>query len=140
MPENKLKVGTIRQRVIFKASPIEVYEVLMNSKKHTAMTGAKAVCSPKVGGKIIAWDGYITGKNLRLTKGKMILQEWRTTEFPEGYGPSILKFTFKKKGDTTELVMVQTNVPKEQLNDYVDGWKNFYWVKMKKYLSKVKSK
>ncbi|MDE1869427.1 MAG: SRPBCC domain-containing protein [Candidatus Micrarchaeota archaeon] len=136
MVQKKLSVGTIKQKAFFTATPEEVFEVLMDPKKHTKMTGARATGAPKVGARITAWDGYITGKNLKLTKGKLIVQEWETDQWPEGYKASTLKITIKKKGKGTELTMVQTNVPKEQVADYADGWKEYYWAKMKKFFKK----
>ncbi len=66
-------------------------------------------------------------------RGKKIEQEWRTTEFPEGYGSSILKITLKKKGDTTELSMSQSKVPASQVKSYEEGWHSSYWEPMKEY-------
>jgi activator of HSP90 ATPase len=48
----------------------------VDAKKHSAFTGAKATGEVKVGGEFSAWDGYITGRNLELEKGKHIVQEW----------------------------------------------------------------
>jgi uncharacterized protein YndB with AHSA1/START domain len=63
------KVTTIRQKTSIPATPDEIYEAFTNSKKHSAFTGSKAKCDPKVGGKFTAWDGYISG-NARAGKGK----------------------------------------------------------------------
>ncbi|MGA2318205.1 MAG: hypothetical protein ABSG71_17760 [Thermodesulfobacteriota bacterium] len=46
-----MKTKTIRQSITFKASPHEVYDALMDSRKHAKFTGAKARISRKVGGK-----------------------------------------------------------------------------------------
>ena len=86
-----------------------------------------------MGAKFTAWDEYISGKNLELTRGKKIVQEWTTTEWPEGYGPSVLKISLKKKGDSTELSMVQTKVPSSEVNKYDEGWHSSYWEPMKLY-------
>ncbi len=51
-------------------------------------------------------DGYIFGKNLELVKGKKIVQEWTTTEWPENYPPSILTLIFQAKPSGTLLTMV----------------------------------
>jgi activator of HSP90 ATPase len=79
-----LKTTTITQKVIISAAPKEVYDAFVDAKKHSAFTGAKATCDPKVGGGFTAWDGYISGRNLELERGKRIVQEWSTTEWPEG--------------------------------------------------------
>ena len=59
---------TIKQVVIFEAEPHEVYEDFMDSKKHAEFTGEKAKISREIKGKIMAYDGYIVGKNIELVK------------------------------------------------------------------------
>jgi uncharacterized protein YndB with AHSA1/START domain len=133
-----MRFGTIRQRVLIEAKPMEVYEAYVDPKKHAAFTGQGATGAPKVGGKFTAGDGYITGKYLELEKGRRILHEWSTTEWPEGYPPSILELTLKAKGMNTELTMVQSKVPEEQVDYYAEGWKEFYWEPLKKYFARQK--
>jgi len=133
-----MQFSTIRQKVLIPATPDEVYEAFMDAKKHTAFTKSKATCDPKVGGKFTAWDGYISGKNLELEKGKKIVQEWITTEWPKGYPPSKLELTFKKKGKATELTMIHSMVPAQQA-DLEEGWTQFYWEPLKEYFGKKKS-
>jgi uncharacterized protein YndB with AHSA1/START domain len=70
----------IQQTVTFKASPHDVYEALMDSKKHAAFSGGKASISRKVGGRISAYDGYITGKNIELIPDQEIVQDWRAVD------------------------------------------------------------
>ena len=63
-----MKTKTIRQTVRFKASPREVYELLMNSKKHQSLSGEKAIISTQVPGKFTAWNGHITVSNTLLAR------------------------------------------------------------------------
>jgi len=105
----------------------------MHAKRHSEFTGSKATSDPRVGGEFTAWDGYIFGKNLKLENGKRIVQEWKTTEWPADYPPSIVEFTFRKIKNDTELTMVHENVPAEQASSYRKGWIDFYWKPMKKY-------
>ena len=44
-----MQTKTLQQTVTFKASPQEVYDVLMNSKKHRSLSGESAKISKKVG-------------------------------------------------------------------------------------------
>ena len=130
------KFSTITQRVLVSASPDEVYSSLMESKSHAEVTGSPAKMSSKVGGTFTAWDGYISGKNLELAPGKKIVQEWRTTEWPEGYPPSKLVITLTSKGGGTELKMVHSKVPAEQRDDYADGWRSCYWDPLREHFAK----
>lgn len=130
-----LKLSTIRQTVTFNAPPEVVYEILTDSKKHAAFTGSAAKISGSVGGRLTAGDGYIKGRNLVLTKGKRIVQDWSTTEWPRGYPPSRLEIRLSKAKGGTRLLMVHSKVPAEQRDYYEQGWKDFYWAPLKKYLA-----
>jgi activator of HSP90 ATPase len=131
-----VKTETIRQKVLIPATLTEVYEAFVDAKKHSKFTGSKATCDPKVGGQFTAWGGYISGKNLELEGGKRIVQEWLTTEWPEGQPPSRLELNFKKAEGGTELSMVHSGVPAEQAADVAQGWIDFYWDPLKEYFKK----
>jgi uncharacterized protein YndB with AHSA1/START domain len=133
--EQPMKFGTIKQVVVFDATPQEVYEAYVDPKKQAAFTGTAVTGTPKVGGKFYSGDGYITAKYTKLQPGKKIVHEWTTTEWPAGYPPSILELTLKPKGKGTELTMVHSKVPTEQVDYYAEGWKQFYWAPLKKYFA-----
>ena len=133
-----MKFGVIRQAELFDAEPKVVYEAYVNPKKHAAFTGTTVKGAPKEGEKFTAGDGYIKGKFIKLEPKKRVVQEWTTTEWPAGYPPSVLELTFKPKGKKTELTMVHSKVPADQVEYYSEGWKEFYWGPLKKYLTKVR--
>src|SRR5262249_49363378 len=94
-----MKTKTIQQTVRFKAAPQAVYELLMNSKKHSLLSGEKAVISTKVPGKFTAWNGHITGFNLALKPGAKIVQAWRATGWwPDHYSVAIFDIQKSKNG------------------------------------------
>lgn len=131
-----MKATTIKQKTLIPATPDEVYDAFMEAKKHSAFTGSKATSDPKVGGEFTAWDGYISGRNLELVKGKKIVQEWSTTDWPDKFPPSRLELTFKGAKGGTEISMIHSNVPAEQADDLAEGWNEFYWKPMKEYFTK----
>jgi activator of HSP90 ATPase len=131
-----LKFGTIEQTVFFEAVPDEIYDSLLDPRKHSEFTGSPATTSAKDGAAFMAWEGYVAGKNLELMKGKKIVQEWKTTEWPDGYPASRLEFTLIAKKGGTELKMVHSKVPEEQVASYAGGWKSAYWDPLKAYLAK----
>jgi activator of HSP90 ATPase len=128
-----LKFGTIRQRVTIDASPQEVYDAYVNEKKHSEFTGSTASGTARKGAKFEAWDGYITGKFLELEKGKRVVQEWKTSEWPAGYPPSMLELKFRGRRGKTELTMIHSKVPAEQVKKYSEGWVESYWDPLKEY-------
>jgi activator of HSP90 ATPase len=135
---NKLEVTTITQKVIIpKASPKQVYEAYVDPKIHSEFTDSKVTGKPVIGGKFTAWDGYISGKFLELEEGKKVVQEWSSTDFPEGASPSRLELTFFAVPKGTEIVMVHSNVPKDQEAETAEGWIEFYWEPLKEYFKKT---
>ncbi len=126
-----MKTKTIKQTVTFKTTPEEVYDALMNSKKHSIFTESNASISTKVNGKIVAYDSYIEGRNEKLTPGKLIVQKWRGSDWPDGHY-SLATFKLEKKGKGTKLTFTQKNVPEGQFKSIRKGWKEHYWQKMKK--------
>src|SRR3989338_6505060 len=101
-----METRTIKQKIIFKATPHEVYEALMDSKRHEKFTGAKASISRKVGGKVSAYDGWIEAENVELIPDKKIVQKWRGDDWPEGHF-SVATFELKKIPQGTELAFTQ---------------------------------
>jgi len=129
-----MKPNIINQKVTFNTSPEILYNMLMQEKKHEAFTGAEAKISYRVGGEFSVWDGYITGKNILLEKGKMIVQEWWCGDLPDGHNTTVT-FSFSViKNNKTQLAFTQTNVPPDQYDALSKGWIDFYWNPMKQYL------
>lgn len=125
-----MKTKTIRQIVNFRATPHDVYEALMDSKKHSKFTGAKASISREVGGNINAYGGYIEGVNVKLVPDKKIVQKWRGSDWPDEYY-STATFELTKSGKGTKLIFMQTGVPEEHCELINKGWVEHYWDKMK---------
>ena len=130
-----METKTIKQSVTIKAKPHDVYEALMDSKKHARFTGGKAVISREVGGKFSAFDGYSEGVNLELIPDKKIVQSWRAEDWPEGHY-STATFALKEVAGGTNLAFTQTGVPEEFLDDIAQGWRDYYWAPMKEILEK----
>ena len=65
-----------------------------------------------------------------------MVQEWKSTDFPEGSPPSKLELTFRVVPKGTEIVMVHSNVPKDQEDETAEGWTDSYWEPMKQYFKK----
>jgi activator of HSP90 ATPase len=132
---SKMKTASIRQTVTFSASPLEVYNLIMDEKKHAAFTGSEATMSTKVNGKFNVFDGYCHGYNIELVKGKKIVQAWHFAEdgWPDDHY-SICTFNFEPVGDKTKLSFLQTDVPAHKAGSLKEGWREFYWDAMKAWL------
>jgi uncharacterized protein YndB with AHSA1/START domain len=117
------------------AAPAEVYDAFVNAKTHARFTGAEATGAARVGGRFAAWNGYIQGVYRDLVKGKKIVADWRTTEWPAGMPDSHVEFTFKAAKGGTEVRLVHTKVPAEQAASYRQGWIDYYWKPLNAYFS-----
>lgn len=126
---------TIEQTETFKATPHDVYELLMVSEKHTEFTGAKATISREVGGSFTAYDGALSGTILKLVPDSKIVKSWRGSD--EGWVPghySTATFSLEAIDGGTRLTFVQTGVPEASYEQINKGWQTYYWPKMKEYL------
>ncbi|MCX5997449.1 MAG: SRPBCC family protein [Chloroflexi bacterium] len=127
-----METKDIRQTVTFKAGAHAVYELLMDSKKHSELAGDEAKVSRKAGGKFNI-GGYIEGVNLELIPDEKIVQSWRYEDWPEGHF-SKATFSFKEEAGKTKMTFTQTGVPVQFYQDIKQGWIDYYWTPMKEML------
>jgi len=130
-----METKNLNQTVVFKASPNEVYEALMDSEKHAKFTGDKAEISRDVGGKVSAYGGFIEGENLELVQDKKIIQKWRGSDWPEGVYSKVI-FILEKMPEGAKLVFTHESIPSQFFEDIKQGWEDFYWKPMKEFLEK----
>jgi activator of HSP90 ATPase len=129
-----MKTKNIEHKVVFNASPDEVYDALINEKKHAQFTGEPAKLRPKAGAAFTCYEGYITGITLELEPGKKIVQAWRSRDWPAGHYSIVTFALAKKSGNTTELHFTQIGVPADDYADKNKGWRTHYWEPLKKFL------
>ncbi len=126
---------TLKQTRTFNADAMDLYDLLMDSKKHSKMTGAKAKISSKVGGAFSAWDGYCSGENIELVPGEKIVQTWRGSDWPEGV-VSRTTYSFASVGPgKTKLTFTQSGIPEQEYEGVKQGWIDFYWDPMANIVS-----
>lgn len=131
-----MKVGSIHQTVNLPGTPRAVYNALMTTKGHIAFTKAKANISPRVGGKFMAWGGYIHGTNLKLVPGRTIYQTWVPSDpkWPKGH-ESRVRYSLTATPRGTRLTFTHSRVPTEHVGHLSSGWKESYWDPLRAYLS-----
>jgi uncharacterized protein YndB with AHSA1/START domain len=127
---------TIKQRVKFKAAPSTVYELLADSRKHTALTGRKAIISRKIGGTFSVGGDEVSGVNVDLVPARRIVQAWRHRKFPDGiYSMAAVTLTPTPDGGT-DLVLTHRGVPKDLIPETEQAWRDRYWSRIKAYLDR----
>lgn len=127
---------TVVQKVVFKNTTTKtLYELYMDSKKHSLATGGPAKISNKVGGKYSAHGGYINGKNLQLVKDKLIVQTWRAQGWDKKDVDSTFMINLEQKGKDVVLHAVHANLPDKHAGHINKGWHDHYWNPWKQFLA-----
>lgn len=67
----------ISQKVTFGASPRELFQTYLDSKKHGAAIDHNASISRKVGSRFAAFGGMLRGRTLMIVPDRLIVQSWR---------------------------------------------------------------
>ena len=130
---------TIKQRVKFNASPATIYNLLADSRKHSAVTGRKATISRKVGGTFSASGDDVSGIIVDLVPGQRIVQAWRHRRFPEGIFSMAAMTMSPTRDGGTELVLTHRGVPKDLIPETERAWREQYWLRIKTFLAQARS-
>ena len=130
-----MKTKTIRQTLTLDASPHDVYEMLMDEKKHARFTGGAAQISRDVGRAFVTNSGYSTGTTKELVQDTKIVQTWRAGDWPDDHY-STLTITLSLVSSKTKLSFVQTGVHEGQYDEIRHGWYDYYWDPLKKSLER----
>ena len=127
---------TIVQKVLFKnTTPKALYNLYMNAKQHSLVTGGPAKISDKEGSSFSAHGDYIKGKNLHLVKDKVIVQTWRAQGWNKNDVDSIFSINLEQKGKDVLLHAVHANLPDTAAASIDKGWHEHYWNHWKQYIA-----
>ena len=126
---------TIQQSVRFNATPETLFEMYVDSEKHSKATGAPARVSRKPGAAFTAFGGMLEGRNLLIVPGEMIAQAWRSTGWSSADADSILILTFSKAGSGGRVDLIHVNVPEHDHKGVTEGWNKYYWKPWRLYLA-----
>lgn len=123
-----MQLTTINEVLFFatiKASAL--FEIYLDAEKHSLVTESTAIIDEKVGSKFSAYDGYCFGENIWVESNKLIIQTWRTNDWPLEAKDSILILRFVEEEKGTKIYMTHEGVPIAMANDLRKGWEDFYW-------------
>jgi activator of HSP90 ATPase len=131
---------TIVQSVRFATPAADLFEIYLDSRKHSAATGGEAKLGRKAGQPFTAWDGWIKGVNLAVVPKRLIVQSWRGRDWDEADADSILILSFSDEGKSGRVDMVHANVPDACADDIEDGWGEHYWEPWRSWLAARKKR
>jgi activator of HSP90 ATPase len=132
-----MKTKNIEKEIIIKSSPHEIYEVFMDSRKHSKLTESKAKISREIGGSFSIYEGDIIGENLELIQDQKIVQTWRSESenWPKGHY-STITLALEPADQGTLIKFTHADIPEASCKSIEEGWDNYYWEPLKRMLEK----
>ncbi|WJX11314.1 hypothetical protein P8452_01940 [Trifolium repens] len=111
--EGKKGCKTISLNEKFNCRAKDLFEIMMDENRWKGFTQSNARISKEVGGEISIFDGSVTGANLELEEGKLIVQRWRFGSWPDGM-QSMVRIVFEEpESGVTVVKLTHTDVPEE---------------------------
>ena len=129
-------MNVVRQTVTFKASPETLFRLYLDPKQHAAAIADKVSISRKVGARFTAFNGMLSGRNLVIVPGKLIVQTWRARPWKPRDPDSILILRFRKARGGGTIDLVHAGMPDYDYQPIKRGWTRYYWTPWKAYLRK----
>jgi activator of HSP90 ATPase len=120
----------LHQQADIPASPERVYAALLDEKQFARMTKAPAKIDSAAGGAFTLFGGRISGRNVELIPGIMVVQAWRNNFWAPGVY-SMVQFKLTLHGTGTRILLDQTGFPPDDYKDLSDGWPEHYWTPLK---------
>jgi len=118
----------IEQTINFSVPASEIYLAYMDENLHSVITNSEAIINAKKGGRMSAYDGYISGKFSELEKDKLIIQTWKAEEEKWGNQDfSTLTLIFEGDNNSCSVKMIHEGFPIELKKYFEDGWIEHYW-------------
>lgn len=88
--EEKKGFKTITLTEKFSCRAKDMFEIMMDENRWKGFTQSNAKISKEVGGEISIFDGSVTGVNMELVEGKLIVQKWRFGSWPDGVNSTVI--------------------------------------------------
>nr|GMD00216.1 activator of 90 kDa heat shock protein ATPase homolog [Ipomoea batatas] len=129
---------TITMTERFNCRSKDLYEILMDENRWKGFTQSNARISREVGGEFSIFDGSVSGTNLELQEGKLIVQKWRFGSWPDGIHSTVrLSFDEPEPG-VTMIKLIHTDVPEEDrygnetvVENTERGWRDLIFHKIR---------
>lgn len=109
---------------VFTCSKDDLYLGLTDLPRLEAITRAKAVSEPRVGGRYMLMQGTVQGEYVSATKGEEIKMKWRMKKWDSDVMPADVRMQIVGEDDgKTRLVVTLSNVPSEERKSTEGFWR-----------------
>ena len=93
MPRNVILAAS------FPAAADRLFDMYLDPQTHAAFTGAPVTIEPRAGTPFSAFDGVLTGTMLHIEPKRLIVQTWRSANWPAEAMDSVLTLQADLFGD-----------------------------------------
>lgn len=131
MPRNIIMAASLP------APPDRLFDMYLDQAAHAAFTGLPVELEARSGGKFRAFNGMLSGKILRIEPKHLIVQTWRSANWPVAAVDSVLTLTFWPESDGARIELAHNNVADEDFAGVSQGWEKYYWTPWRAYLTNV---
>jgi len=114
-----------------KAETMDVYAAITNPFTIELWSGHPAKLELVEGSEFEMYDGDICGKIIRFIEDKELVQQWY---FGDQKEESLVVYKIFGEGDYSTLEVRHSNIPDEDYDDIVYGWKEFFISPIKRFL------
>jgi activator of HSP90 ATPase len=118
------------------APPDRLFDMYLDAAEHAALTGLPVSLEPRAGGMFRAFDGMLSGTILHVQPKSLIVQTWRSVNWPLTAMDSVLTLSFWPAEDGGRIELVHINVADEDFAGVSHGWEKYYWTPWRAYLTK----
>lgn len=129
MPRNVIMAASLP------APADKLFDMYLDAPTHAAFTGLPVTIEPRAGGTFRAFDGMLSGKMLHIEPKQLIVQTWRSVNWPATAMDSVLMLTFWREKDGARIEIVHVNVADEDFAGVSHGWEKYYWTPWRAYLT-----
>jgi len=129
MPRNIIMAASLP------ATPDKLFDMYLDAAEHAAFTGLPVTIEPRAGGVFQAFDGMLSGTILHIEPKALIVQTWRSVNWPLTAMDSVLTLSFWPAEEGTRIELVHANVPEEDFAGVSQGWEKYYWTPWRLYLT-----
>ena len=132
-----METRSIHHTIVFATDALDLYNCMMDARKHSSFTSDEAVIEDKEGTTFSVFGGYAHGKNIVLERGKKIVQTWRanTDGWPANHFSEVV-FVLTTVEGGCQLDFYQTDIPAAVADSIEKGWNEYYWEPLKIYLER----
>ena len=117
------------------STPDRLFDMYLDAGEHAAFTGCAVKIEPHAGAEFKAFNGMISGTVLYLEPKCLIVQAWRSAQWPATALDSTLILSFWPDDEGARIELVHVNVPDEDFAGVSAGWERYYWTPWRNYLS-----